>query len=288
MTSEPTAAPSLAPKPAAPAEARSSWLPPETRPGDLVALLLLAFIASLVVSDWPVAIGERLGNELFVKYWPRLAEGLGITLQLVAISIVIGALIGLPVAFARLKEGGIASRFAFAYVYFFRGTPLLCQIFLIYYGAGQFADQLRALNLWWMFREAYWCALISFTLNTAAYQAEIFSGAIKAVDRGQWEGGRALGLSERVIFWRIIVPQAMITALRPFGNEIILMIKGSAVASIVTVFDLMGATRLAFNRSYDFQVYLWAAVVYLLLVETLRRIWDWLERLLTRHLKRRS
>lgn len=258
----------------------------ETRPGDLVALVLAAFLGSLVVSNWPVAVGEWFGNDVFVRYWPRLAEGLGVTLQLVTISIVLGAILSVPVALVRLGRRGILAKIVFGYVYFFRGTPLLAQTFLVYYGAGQFSKELEAIGLWGFFREAYWCVLLTFSLNTAAYQAEILSGAIRAVPRGQWEAAHALGLSKPVTFLKIILPQAFITALRPYGNEVILMIKGSAVASVVTVFDLMGATRLAANRTFDEQVYLWAAVVYLTLVETLRRIWDWLERGLTRHLRR--
>ena len=104
--------------------------------------------------------------------------------------------------------------------------------------------------------------------------------------RGQWEGGQALGLSRPVIFFKIILPQALMVALRPYGNEIILMIKGSAIASIVTIYDVMGETRRAYSRSYDFQAYIWAAVLYLMIVETLRRVWDRIEERLTRHLKR--
>lgn len=260
----------------------------EARPGDLVALVLMAFVASLLLSDWPVAVGAWLGNDVFVKYWPRLAEGLGVTLTLVFVSILCGAALSFPVALVRLRGRGVLSRIAFGYVYFFRGTPLLAQTFLVYYGAGQFAPQLQGLGLWGFFKEAYWCVLLTFSLNTAAYQAEILAGAIRAVPRGQWEAAHALGLSRPVAFFKVVLPQALITALRPYGNEIVLMVKGSAVASVVTVFDLMGATRLAANRTFDEQVYLWAAVVYLLLVETLRRVWDWLERLLTRHLRRRG
>jgi polar amino acid transport system permease protein len=126
----------------------------------------------------------------------------------------------------------------------------------------------------------------SFTLNTAAYQAEILRGAIESVPRGQREGAAALGLPERVAFFKVILPQAMIVALRPYGNEIILMIKGSAIVAIVTVFDLMGETRRAFSRTFDYQMYIWAAILYLLMVELLRNIWGWLEARLTRHLKR--
>ena len=104
--------------------------------------------------------------------------------------------------------------------------------------------------------------------------------------RGQWEGSHALGLSRLTTFRKIVLPQAMIVALRPYGNEIILMIKGSAIVAIVTVFDLMGETRRAFSRTFDFQTYIWAAIIYLLIVETLRNVWNWLEKRLTRHLVR--
>ncbi|MGO4838345.1 ABC transporter permease subunit, partial [Rhizobiaceae sp. 2RAB30] len=133
-------------------------------------------------------------------------------------------------------------------------------------------------------REAGNCAILAFTLNTPAYQAEILRGAIQSVPRGQWEGAEALGLHRFQILRKIILPQALIVALRPYGNEIILMIKGSAIVAIITVYDLMGETRRAYSRSFDFQTYLWAAVLYLALVEALRNAIEWIERKLTRHL----
>ncbi|PLX39163.1 MAG: ABC transporter permease [Hyphomicrobiales bacterium] len=223
--------------------------------------------------------------DLLSRYGPKLLEGLVVTLTIVAISVGAGALLSFPVAMARMSSSRFLQAISYGYVYFFRGTPLLAQVFLIYYGAGQFRDQLEAVGLWDFFAEAFWCVLFTFTLNTAAYQAEILRGAIQSVPRGQTEAAQSLGLKPVVIFFRIIVPQALIIALRPLGNEIILMIKGSAIASVVTVFDLMGATKLAFSRSFDFQVFIWAAILYLVMVETLRRIWNRLEKRLTRHLK---
>ena len=156
---------------------------------------------------------------------------------------------------------------SFGYVYFFRGTPLLAQTYFVYYGSGQFRPFFQSIGLWWLFRDAFFCCVLAFTLNTAAYQAEILRGAIRAIPRGEIESAQALGLRRYPILRKIILPQAFATALRPFGNEIVLMIKGSAVAAVVTVFDLMGATRLAYARSFDMSVYLWAAVLYLILVE---------------------
>lgn len=224
--------------------------------------------------------------DIFVRYGPRMLQGLLVTAELVVFSVAIGAVLAFPIAFARMSRNPILGPLAFGYSYFFRGTPLLAQTFLIYYGAGEFRLELESIGLWWFFREAFWCALLAFSLNTSAYQAEILRGAIQSVPRGQVEAAQALGLSRAVTFVRIVMPQALIVALRPFGNEVVLMIKGSAIASVITVFDLMGATRLAFARSFDMSVYLWAAVLYLAVVEALRRTWDRLEIRLTRHLTR--
>ncbi len=237
----------------------------------------LALAASLVNSYDP---------DVFNKYMPRMLDGLWITAKLVVLSILVGGLLAVPLALARMSQGLVIPKLAFAYVYAFRGTPLLGQVFLLYYGAGQFVDELQSAGLWWFFRDAYNCVLLTFILNTAAYQAEIYKTAIESIPRGQWEAASSLGLHKSTTFRKIILPQAMITALRPLGNEIILMVKGSAVASIVTVFDLMGATKLAFSRTYDFNVYLWAAIIYLMIVETLRRVWGRIETRLTRHLVR--
>jgi polar amino acid transport system permease protein len=222
--------------------------------------------------------------DILVRYGPRMLEGLVVTIELVAISVTLGALLAVPVALARLSPNPALRAVTFAYVYFFRGTPLLAQVFLIYYGSGQFRPFFQSIGLWWLFRDAFFCCLLAFTLNTGAYQAEILRGAIRAVARGQREAAMSLGLKPRQIFLKVVLPQALIVALRPLGNEVVLMVKGSAVAAIVTVFDLMGATRLAFARSFDISVYLWAAVLYLIVVESLRRFWNVLERRLTRHL----
>ncbi len=224
--------------------------------------------------------------ELVARYGPRMMSGLGVTLALVATSLVAGALLSLPIALARMSRNRVVGALAYGYVYFFRGTPLLAQTFLVYYGLGSFRHELEAVGLWTFFRDAWNCAAFAFSLNTAAYQAEILRGAIQSVPKGQWEGAAAMGLSKWRTFTRIILPQALIVALRPYGNEIILMIKGSAIVAIITVYDLMGETRRAFSRTFDFQTYLWAAVMYLVMVEILRNVWDRLERRLTRHLHR--
>lgn len=253
--------------------------------GRVVGLLMLALYA-LIAYFLVRMIIVNYDPEFIARYLPRMLGGLWITIKLCTSAIILGAIVAFPMALARASENRTLRGASFGYVYFFRGTPLIAQAFLVYYGAGQFRPFMQDMGLWWFFRDAYNCALFTFTLNTAAYQAEILRGAIANVHKGQWEGAHSLGLGKFITYVRIILPQAFITALRPFGNEIIFMIKGSAVASIITVFDLMGETKLAYSRSYDFQVYLWAAILYLSMVETLRRCWDKLEAELTRHLKR--
>ncbi|MDA4844344.1 ABC transporter permease [Hoeflea poritis] len=220
------------------------------------------------------------------RYAPRYFSGLWVTITLVGISIVLGAIASIPVTAGRMSQNRWFSGPAYCYVYFFRGTPLIAQLFLIYYGLGEFRPQLQAMGLWGFFRDPWNCAILAFTLNTAAYQAEILRGALQSVPRGQFEGARALGLSRLQTYRKIILPQAMIVALRPYGNEIILMIKGSAIVAIITVFDLFGETRRAYSRTFDFQTYIWAAIFYLIIVEALRNLWNVLENRLTRHLKR--
>jgi polar amino acid transport system permease protein len=251
---------------------------------------ILELLLPHLSGEWEVYANERIATHKFDSFLGRYGEkyisGFLVTLKIVGLSLLFGAALSLPIAAARSSKWKILSRPAYAYVYFFRGTPLLAQTFLIYYGFGSFRPELQSIGLWWFFRDAFYCIIFAFSLNTSAYQAEILRGAVQNVSKGQWEGAYALGLSRPVTFFKIILPQAFMVALRPYGNEIILMIKGSAIAAIITIYDLMGETRRAYSRTYDFQAYIWAAVIYLMIVETLRRIWDRIEARLTRHLIR--
>ena len=184
-----------------------------------------------------------------VEYFPRLLEGAWVSLQLVLISIVLGGIFALPIALARISPVAWIRAIPFAYIFFFRGTPLLVQIFLVYYGASQF-DAVRESFLWPMLREPYWCAIIAFTLNTSAYTAEIFRGAIQAIPQGEVEACKVIGMTKFQMYRRVLLPRAFGIVLPAYGNEIILMLKGSALASTITILDLTGMARTIIARTY--------------------------------------
>jgi polar amino acid transport system permease protein len=222
--------------------------------------------------------------DLLANYGGRLVSGVIITFQVIAVSSVLGFFLAYPICRARMSGNWFLSNASLAYVTFFRGTPLLCQLYLVYYGAGEIRVELTSVGLWYFFKEAYFCCIFAFTLNTAAYQSEIMRGAISAVPKGQIEAAKALGLSSFAISRKIIFPQALLVAIRPMGNELITLIKASALAAIVTLLDLMGQTRFVFARTFDFSVYLYCAFIYLAMTETIRRVLARVERVASRHL----
>ena len=229
-------------------------------------------------------LGAVLDLDLLRTWGWRLLSGLQITAEVVALACGMGFLLAYPLARARMSRHAVLAWPALAYVTFFRGTPLLCQLYIVYYGAGEMRPLFTSLGLWWFFRDSFYCCLFAFTLNTAAYQAEILRGAILSVPRGQIEAARALGLSPYRMLRHVVGPQALLVALRPLGNELISIVKASALAAIVTLLDLMGQTRFIFARTFDFTIYLYAALIYLAITEAISRLWNRMERGLSRHL----
>ncbi len=196
-------------------------------------------------------------------------EGFINTIQLVSISLLIGLLMAIPLAVLRTSKNYFITTPIRAYVYFFRGTPLLVQMFLIYYGMGQF-ELLRESFLWTFFREAWFCALFAFTLNTGAYTTEIIRGAIEATPFGEIEAAKAAGMSRFLMFRRIILPSAFRRALPAYGNEIIFMLHGSSLASVITIVDITGAAQIVNSRFYSpYEAFLTAAVFYLAITFTI-------------------
>ncbi|HEB94932.1 MAG TPA: ABC transporter permease [Sedimenticola thiotaurini] len=215
--------------------------------------------------------------------FPQLLEGTGLTLELVALSLLAGGLISIPLALMRVSANPLVRGLPVAYTFFFRGTPLLVQLFLFYYGLAQF-EWIRDSLFWPYLREAYWCALIVFTLNTGAYTTEILRGAIQAVPAGELEAAQAMGMSRFTIIRRITLPQAYRIALPAYSNEIILMLKGSALASTITLLDLTGMARTIIARTYmPIEIFFAAGCIYLALTFLFIQGYRLLERHLLRH-----
>jgi octopine/nopaline transport system permease protein len=216
----------------------------------------------------------------------ELLSGLPLTIQLTVLATCTGAILGLLMAFMRMSEHVALRAVAQGYIFIFRGTPLLVQIFLIYYGLGQFNGTLKELGLWWFFREPYWCAILALTLNTTAYTSEIFRGGLQSVPLPMIEAGRACGMSRFVLLRRIVFPIAIRQALPAYANEIILMIKATSLTSIVTMMEVTGiAYKLISETFRAVEVFVCAAALYLVLTFVTTRLVQALEWWLSPHLR---
>ena len=192
-------------------------------------------------------------------------EGLWVTIQLVFLALVLGFLFALPIALLAISRHPWIRLLPKSYIYFFRGTPLLVQMFMIYHGMGQF-ELVRESFIWIVFKEAYWCALIAFALNTAGYTAEILRGTIEQTPYGEIEAARACGMSKSTLYRRIILPGTFRRALPAYGNEVIFMLHGSALAGVVTIVDLFGAAKIVNSRHFvPFESFITAGFFYLCL-----------------------
>ena len=211
----------------------------------------------------------------------QLAGGIPLLLQLAAFSIAAGAVFAVMLALMRLSDNRFLDAIARVYVFVFRGTPLLVQIFLIYYGLGQFPE-IRQSFVWPFLRQPYWCALLALTLNTAAYSSEIIRGGILSVPFGQIEAARACGMSRALVFRRIILPQGLRVALPAYGNEIILMTRATALASIITLMEVTGiASKIISETFRAVEVFICAGAIYLVINFAISRGVAFLERRLS-------
>ncbi len=198
---------------------------------------------------------------------PKLLTGSITTIQLTFISVSIGLCIAVPLALMRVHKNPVLRCPVYGFIFYFRGTPLLVQIFLIYYGSGQFQALFDQIGLWQLFREAWFCAILSLTLNTAAYTAEILRGAIQSVPFGEIEAARACGMSGSLLYRRIILPKAFRIAWPAYTNEVVFLLQATSLVSIITIMDITGAARVIASRSFAFyELYLTAALLYLFLV----------------------
>ena len=221
--------------------------------------------------------------ELVLQNWTLFANGVLMTLQLTAIALALGFAIALPAGLVRARRAR-GSRLLGGYVYLFRGTPLLVQTFLIYYGLSQFAF-IRESWAWVFLRDPWWCAVIAFSLNSGAYMTEIVRGAIETTPKGETEAAMALGLSPRQVDMLVLLPSALRRALPQFGNEAVFMLHGSAVASVITLQDILGAGRTLNAKFYlAYEGFLTAAVLYMAITLALVLVFRALERRYLGHL----
>ncbi|NQW11987.1 MAG: ABC transporter permease [Alphaproteobacteria bacterium] len=215
----------------------------------------------------------------FDEPWTLFLEILGgvpNTVSLALASLVLGFVLAVGLALMRLSPWKPVAWLAYAYVYFFRSTPLLVQIFLIYYGTGQF-EGLRESWAWPFFREAYWCAMLALTLNTTAYTSEIIRGGLQAVPWGQVEAAKACGMNAILRLRRVIFPQAIRQALPGYGNEIVLMVKSTSLASTITLLEITLIARKDASSTYTLDALVIAAAIYLFINLLATRGVAWLE-----------
>jgi arginine/ornithine transport system permease protein len=233
----------------------------------------------------PEFLSELLSNnDIFtgptvMEYW----GGLVTTVQLVFVSLILGLLLALPLAILRTSRNPLINAPIWLFTYVFRGTPLLIQLYIIYYGIAQIEGIQQ--TFWWeIFREAFYPALLAFTLNTAAYTTEIIRGAILATPNGEIEAAKAYGMSWALRMRRIVLPSAARRAVQAYSNEVIFMLHSSAIASVVTMVDLTGAARNIYSRFYaPFDAFLFVALIYMLLTFMLVFGFRKLENYLLRH-----
>jgi His/Glu/Gln/Arg/opine family amino acid ABC transporter permease subunit len=228
------------------------------------------------VSDNLCELVGPLTPNLFATSCPRFADGFFVTVELLVLATLIGFVLAVLLALARTSNVASLSLPAYAYTYVFRGTPLLVQLWVFYYGFGALGAEGLG-PFWLLFRDAYSVGLIVLTINTAAYAAEIFRGGIVNVAPGQVEAATAMGMDWWTTMRRIVLPQAFRIAWPAYSNEVVLLLKGSALVSTITVLDLMGQTRTIFARSYSLDIFVYAAVLYLTLSATLTVLLRWME-----------
>ena len=216
--------------------------------------------------------------DLMITSFPKLLNATVVTLKLLSLSLFFGLFIGLFFAILRVNKNPIVNKFAYGYSYVFRGTPLLVQIFIIYFGLGQI-EYLRSTVLWVILKEPYWCAIIAFSLNTGAYTSEILRSAFQTIKPGIIEAGQSLGISNKIIFYKIQIPIAIRQSLPAYGNEIILMMKGTSLASTVTLMDLTGVAKYIISTTFKpIEVFIVAGGIYLFMTFIIHNVIKFLER----------
>jgi arginine/ornithine transport system permease protein len=209
---------------------------------------------------------------------PLYFSGMLVTLKILLISLAFGLLLAIPLGLMRVSKQRWINFPAWLYTYVIRGTPMLVQLFLIYYGLAQF-ESVRNSMLWPYLSNATFCACLAFAINTSAYSAEILAGSLKTIPPGEIEAAKAMGMSRAKLYRRILLPSALRRALPQYSNEVIMMLHTTSLASIVTLIDITGAARTISSQFYlPFEAYITAGAFYLCLTFILVRLFKLAER----------
>ena len=216
--------------------------------------------------------------DLMIQSFPKLIHATILTIELTLISLFFGIFLGIFFAILRTSKNKFFYYISYYYSYIFRGTPLLVQIFLIYFGLGQ-VEWIRDSVLWIILKEPYSCAILAFTLNTGAYSSEIFRSAFETINKGIVEAAEGLGLNKVYIFYKIKLPIAIKQSLPAYGNEMILMLKGTSLASTVTLLDLTGVAKHIISTTFrPVEVFIVAGSIYLLMTFLIHNFIKFLEK----------
>ena len=216
--------------------------------------------------------------DLMLESLPRLLNATKLTIELTILSLFFGLFVGIFFALLRTSKNKLLYFISYYYSYILRGTPLLVQIFIIYFGLGQ-VEWIRESMLWIVLKEPYSCAIIAFTLNTGAYSSEIFRSAFETVNIGILEAAKGLGINKINIFFKIKLPIAIKQSLPAYGNEMILMLKGTSLASTVTLLDLTGVAKHIISTTFrPVEVFIVAGSIYLLMTFIIHNFIKFLEK----------
>jgi octopine/nopaline transport system permease protein len=226
-----------------------------------------------------------LDVDLVIDSIPKMLVGIGLTFELLFLSLVLGTMLAIILLVMRISGRWYLSAPAMVYIYIFRGTPILVQIFIVYYGFPQL-EFVRDSIFWPILREPFGCAIVALSLNTGAYVSEIFRGGVLGVDRGLKEAGAALGLSATQRFIYIISPVAIRLSLPAYSNDVVSLMKSTALASTITLLDMMGIARTIVADTYaPYEIFVSVMIIYLIITWTIQRIFGWIEKRMSRHVR---
>ncbi len=222
---------------------------------------------------------------LIIDSVPKMLTGIGVTLELLGLSMVLGTALAVLLLLMRISNRWYLAWPAIAYIYIFRGTPILVQIFIIYHGFPQL-EFIRDGIFWPILREPYGCAVVALTLNNGAYVSEIFRGGVNGVNRGLLEAGAALGLSVRQRFMYITTPIAIRLSIPAYSNDVVSLMKATALASTITILDMMGIARNLVAETFaPYEIFMSLAVIYLVITWLIQRGFGLFERRMSRYVR---